>query len=214
MIKIQSFTFNPFMENTYVLYDETKEAIVIDPGCYESQEHEVLKRFITDQSLKVTLLLNTHGHVDHVLGNSFVKKEYDVPFLIHEADRETLRSVEVYAPGYGFPSYEPCTPDHFINETKEIRFGNSTLKVMFLPGHAPGHVAFYNETEKICIGGDVLFKGSIGRTDLPGGDFDTLIHSIQTKLFKLDDDMVVYPGHGPETTLGEEKRTNPFCAID
>ncbi len=201
------------MENTYVLYDETGEAIIIDPGCYESYEKEELKQFLTVNGLTATRLLNTHGHIDHVLGNHYVKKEFGLKLEISSKDAETLRSVTVYAPSYGFQGYEPAEPDAFINEGDTISFGNSELEVIFLPGHAPGHIAFYNVEENFCIGGDVLFEGSIGRTDLPGGDFNTLISSIKNKLFKFDDEMVVYPGHGGSTTLGQEKRTNPFCAI-
>ena len=210
---IKCFTFNPFMENTYVIYDDTNEAIIVDPGCYEPHEQDTLKAFISENNLKPVRLLNTHGHIDHVLGNSFVKSEFDLQLTIGIKDEETLRSVTAYAPSYGFVNYHPVEPDAFIDEGDVITFGNSNLDVIFLPGHAPGHIAFVNSDEKICIGGDVLFQDSIGRTDLPGGDHDTLISSIQNKLFKFEDDMVVYPGHGPTTTLGREKRTNPFCAI-
>jgi glyoxylase-like metal-dependent hydrolase (beta-lactamase superfamily II) len=213
MIKIKSFTFNPFQENTYVLYDDSKEAVIIDPGCYEQSEKEVLIKFISDNELKPVKLLNTHGHIDHVLGNSFVKKEFDLKLTIGNKDLETLESVAVYAANYGFQMYEPAVADVFIEEGDLINFGQSQLKVIFLPGHAPGHLAFYNTEQNICIGGDVLFEGSIGRTDLPGGDFDTLINSIKSKLFKFADEMVVYPGHGNSTTLGQEKHHNPFCAI-
>ena len=213
MIEIKSFTFNPFQENTYVLYDESKEAIIIDPGCYEQSEKEVLKKFISENGLKPVKLLNTHGHIDHVLGNSFVKKEFDLELTIGNKDLETLESVTVYASNYGFQMYEPAIADNFIEEGDLINFGQSKLEVILLPGHAPGHLAFYNMEQNICIGGDVLFEGSIGRTDLPGGDYDTLIDSIKSKLFKFADEMVVYPGHGNSTTLGQEKHHNPFCAI-
>lgn len=213
MIKIKSFTFNPFQENSYVLYDESKEAIIIDPGCYEQSEKEALKKFISENELKPVKLLNTHGHIDHVLGNSFVKKAFDLELTIGNKDLQTLESVAAYAPNYGFPMYEPAVADNFIEEGDLINFGQSQLEVIFLPGHAPGHLAFYNTKQNICIGGDVLFEGSIGRTDLPGGDFDTLIDSIKSKLFKFADEMVVYPGHGNSTTLGQEKHHNPFCAI-
>lgn len=213
MIQVKSFVFNPFMENTYVLYDETKETIIIDPGCYESHEKNELTNFIKTEGLKVVKLLNTHCHIDHVFGNQFIKDVYDVELSIHKEDEATLRSVKVYAPNYGFSNYEEAEPDHFIDEGDVISFGKSALDIVFVPGHAPGHVAFYNKAQNICIGGDVLFQGSIGRTDLPGGDFDTLIKSIHEKMFPLGDDMVVYCGHGGETTIGHEKKTNPFCAI-
>ncbi|PIQ47232.1 MAG: MBL fold hydrolase [Cytophagales bacterium CG12_big_fil_rev_8_21_14_0_65_40_12] len=213
MIQIKQFTFNPFMENTYVLFDETNEAVIIDPGCYESYEQQELVEFIASEGLKVKLLLNTHGHIDHVLGNSFVKRHFCVALTIGEHDLETLKSVEVYASNYGFQKYEPATADAFLKDGDVVKFGNSELAVWFTPGHAKGHIVFVNEDQNICIGGDVLFDGSIGRTDLPGGDFDTLIKSIHTKLFQFANEMTVYPGHGGPTTIGKEKRTNPFCAI-
>ena len=212
-VSVQKFTFNPFQENTYVLFDESNEAIIIDPGCYEQSEKEVLKAFINENGLNPVKLLNTHGHIDHVLGNSFVKKEFNLKLTIGKKDLKTLESVTAYAANYGFPMYAPAAADVFIEEGDLIDFGNSQLEVIFLPGHAPGHLAFYNTEQNICIGGDVLFEGSIGRTDLPGGDFDTLIDSIKSKLFKFADEMVVYPGHGNSTTLGQEKHSNPFCAI-
>jgi hydroxyacylglutathione hydrolase len=213
MLHVKSFVFNPFQENTYILYDETKECIIIDPGCYEADEKQELVDFIEHHRLKVVLLLNTHCHIDHVLGNSFVKDKYAVRFLIHANDEMVLKAVKAYAPNYGFQLYQEAMPDDFMKENDLISFGNQKLKVLFVPGHAPGHVAFYNEESKIVIGGDVLFLNSIGRTDLPGGNFNTLINSIHQKLFVLPDDVVVYPGHGPQTNIGFEKKTNPFCAI-
>lgn len=213
MISIRSFTFNPFMENTYVLSDSTKEAVVIDPGCYERHEDEELTDYIESQGLKVKLLLNTHGHIDHVLGNAFVKRTYGVPLWIGTHDVSTLKSVETYAANYGFQKYQTSEPDGLINEGDTISFGNSELQVVFVPGHAAGHIAFYNIDQLFCIGGDVLFQGSIGRTDLPGGDFDTLIESIHTKFFTWPDNMVIHTGHGPSTTIGHEKIHNPYCAI-
>ncbi len=213
MIQVKSFVFNPFMENTYVLYDETKEAIIIDPGCYEKHEKDELTSFIKNEGLKVVKLLNTHCHIDHVFGNQFVKTTYDVKLSIHQKDEETLRAVKVYAPNYGFSHYEEAEVDNYIDEGDVITFGNSTLDIVFVPGHAPGHVAFFNKEDKIIIGGDVLFQGSVGRTDLPGGDMNTLIKSIHEKMFPLGDDMTVYCGHGGTTTIGHEKKTNPFCAL-
>ncbi len=214
MIQVYNFVFSPFIENTYVVYDETKEALIIDPGCYEPQEKEELSDFISANELKVVGLLNTHCHIDHVFGNYFVKRKYDVPLQIHPEDEATLRSVEVYAPAYGFTQYEKSEADSFINEGDQIKFGNSTFEVLFTPGHAPGHVVFVNQEQNICIGGDVLFDGSIGRTDMPGGDYDVLIKSIHEKMFSLADEMTVYPGHGGTTTIGKEKATNPFCGLN
>lgn len=213
MIQVRLFTFNAFSENTYVLYDETGEAVIIDPGCCEKEEEEELKSFILSESLTVKLLLNTHCHIDHVLGNDFVKRQYKVPFLIHPMEVEVLRSVKAYAPNYGFQQYHEVLPDGMLQEGQHIIFGKSTLDVLFLPGHSPGHVGFYQPAQKFLISGDVLFYRSIGRTDLPGGSTNTLLASIQKKLFALPDDVIVYSGHGPKTTLGEEKIENPFCAL-
>ena len=213
MVTIKCITVNPFAENTYVLHDETGEAVVIDPGCYEPFEQELIDKYIAEHSLKVVKLLNTHCHIDHVLGNHYIKTKYQVPLVIHRLDLPVLKSVTTYAGNYGFPGYEDAEPDSFVEEGDKVEFGDSILDVVFVPGHAPGHVAFFNVGEKFCIGGDVLFDGSIGRTDLPGGHHDTLIESIKTKFFAWDDDMVVHCGHGPSTTIGKEKRTNPFCAI-
>jgi len=209
-MNITCLTFNPFQENTYLLHDDTRECVVIDPGCYEKAEHEQLKQYIAANSLKVVRLLNTHCHIDHVLGNKFVADTYSVGLEIHPQDEQTLRAVPTYAPAYGFPQYAEVLPASFLEEGDRVKFGNTELQVFFTPGHAPGHIVFYNGPEKACIGGDVLFQGSIGRTDLPGGDFDTLITSIREKMFALPDDVTVYPGHGPETTIGYEKRHNPF----
>lgn len=214
MITVKSFVFNPFSENTYVLYDETKSALIIDPGCYEASERKELDEFIKSNYLDVALLINTHCHIDHVLGNDFVKDKYNVPFLIHKNEESLLRAVKAYAPNYGFANYREVLPDKFIDENNKVTWGKSELDVLFLPGHSPGHIGLYNPDQKILIGGDVLFEGSIGRTDLPGGDMDTLIDSIQQKLFILPDEVTVYSGHGNTTTLGEEKVSNPFCALD
>ena len=214
MIKIKEFVFNPFMENTYVVYDEeTGACIIVDPGCYETEEKDSLITFIKAQELDVVKLVNTHCHIDHVLGNQFVKDAFHVPLAIHALDEPVLKAVEAYAPNYGFNRYQEAEVDEYLEAGDFLTFGQSKFEVSFVPGHAPGHIALFNREENCCLGGDVLFRGSIGRTDLPGGDFDTLISSIHEKIFSLGDKMVVYPGHGPATTVGEEKRTNPFCAI-
>lgn len=214
MLQVQSFVFNPFQENTYVLFDETKECIVIDPGCSDESENVQLKSFIDKHKLKVELLLNTHCHVDHILGNRFMKQTFNVNLLIHRAEEPTLKAAEVYAPSYGFHEYQHQPADAFLEEGDIITMGNQSLAVLFVPGHSPGHVAFYSEENRVLVGGDVLFYNSIGRTDLPGGNHDQLIKSIHTKLFTLPDSVKVYPGHGPETTIGFEKKTNPFCALN
>jgi len=213
MLSVQSFTFNPFQENTYVLFDETKEAVIIDPGCSDRAEEKELSQWIDDAGLKVRFILLTHSHIDHILGAWFVKDKYKAPLCIHPKDEATLRSGKVVSAMYGLDKFTPVEHDQYLSEEQLVKFGNTKLSVLFLPGHAPGHVGFYHADEKVLIGGDVLFRSSIGRTDLPGGDFDTLISSIHQKLFTLPDDVVVYPGHGPETTIGEEKVSNPFCAL-
>ena len=202
------------MENTLLVYDDTKECVIIDPGCYEKDEQQELASFIENKNLKVKYLLNTHCHIDHVLGNQFVKDRFNVALLLHKDELVILNSNKALAPNYGIPNYQEAYPDEYIDELDKIKFGDTELQVLFVPGHSPGHIAFYNKDRKICISGDVLFQRSIGRTDLPGGDYDTLINSIHKKIFPLGDDMVVYCGHGPSTTVGEEKKYNPFCGIE
>lgn len=213
LINIQSFVFNPFQENTYVIYDDSKEAVVVDPGCYDEDEKTELADFITDNNLVVTMLLNTHCHIDHVLGNRFIKEKFKTKLYIHQTEVFVLNAQKVLAPHYGMHRYEEADPDFFLKEGDTVKFGTQEFLVLFVPGHSPGHIAFYNQNEKVVIAGDVLFQSSIGRTDLPGGNFDTLIDSIHQKLFTLPDDVSVYPGHGEMTNIGVEKRTNPFCAV-
>jgi hydroxyacylglutathione hydrolase len=213
MLQIKSFEFNPFQENTYVVFDETKDCAIIDPGCYDKSEKDAVISFIESAQLNVKYLINTHCHIDHVLGNAFVKNHFKVNLLLHKLDEPVLNAVKVYAPNYGFPGYEDSSADQFIEEGDVIKVGNQSFEILFVPGHSPGHIALYHQNSKSLLGGDVLFYNSIGRTDLPGGDFDTLIKSIHYKLFTLPDDVTVYCGHGPTTTIGFEKRTNPFCSV-
>lgn len=210
MLQIKTFTFNPFMENTYLLYDESKEAVIFDPGCYEKYEQVELDKFIEQEALKVSHLVNTHCHIDHVLGNAYVKRKYGVPLYIHQNDHPVLKSVAAYAPNYGFAGYEEVQPDFYLSEKDKLKFGNTTMDILFVPGHAPGHLVFYHAPTGICIAGDTLFQGSIGRTDLPGGDHQTLIDAIKEQMFTLPDNTKVYPGHGAMTTIGFEKAHNPF----
>lgn len=211
MITVSAFTFNAIQENTYVLYDETKECVIIDAGCYSKQEQQALAKFIASQDLKVTKLVNTHCHVDHVLGNSFVKETYKVKSYMHKTEEAVLRAVPLYAPMYGFNAYHPAEADVFIDKNDKLEFGNSSLDILFVPGHSVGHLAFYSAKDKFCISGDVLFYGSIGRTDLPGGNHQQLLSSIQNVMYKLPDDTTIYSGHGQPTSIGREKKHNPFC---
>src|SRR5687768_12559330 len=213
MLHVQSFTFNPFQENTLVLSDDSHNCFIVDPGCADEAEQTELANFIEKNHLKVQLLLNTHCHIDHVLGNYFVKEKFRTRLLIHAKDEPVLKAQKVYASNYGFFKYHEALPDGYLEEGDTLKLGDEVLSVLFVPGHAPGHVAFYNKKNKIIISGDVLFYNSIGRTDLPGGNYDQLISSIHEKLFTLPDDVKVYPGHGPSTTIGFEKKTNPFCAV-
>jgi len=212
MLTIRTFTFNGFEENTYVAYDETRQAVIIDPGCYAKEEQDELSSFIETEQLDVKFVLNTHGHIDHVLGNYFVKRKFNVPLYIHAGDLAVLKSVKSYASNYGLAGYQEVLPDDFLEEGVPVKFGTSTLEVLFLPGHSPGHVGFYVPDQQVLVAGDVLFYRSIGRTDLPGGNTETLLNSIHQKLFQLPDEVVVYPGHGPTTKIGEERVHNPFCA--
>jgi len=210
MATVQSFVNNPYQENTYLLFDETGECAIIDPGMYTAAEQNAVVAFIRANNLKPVLLLNTHCHIDHVLGNKFVFDQYGLKPQFHEGESEVLGAVVAYAPSMGF-RYDPSPlPDTYLPETGIVKFGNSELQLIFAPGHSPAHLCFYDKAANILIGGDVLFRNSIGRTDLPGGNYSTLIKNIEEKLFLLPDDCTVYPGHGPETTIGYEKQTNPY----
>ena len=210
MLKQKSFVFNLFSENTYIIYLETGEAAIIDPGCSDAAENRKLADFIKSNALKPILLLNTHAHIDHVLGNDFVHREYGLLPQLHHDDLQLLEALVYSATFYGVNATASPKPEVFLKDGDIVKLGNAELKVLFAPGHSPGSVCFYSAEDKIVWGGDVLFRGSIGRTDLPGGDFDTLANSIHTKLFTLPDDVTVYSGHGEATTIGYEKKHNPF----
>jgi len=210
MITIRTLVFNPFSENTYILYDETKECVIIDPGCCDNKEQAEIISFIEEKELTVKYILITHGHIDHVLGVNFLKNKLSVPVWVPKEEESTYNAVSSYAVSYGFKDYTHTPADYLIEKGEVINFGSSSLTTIFAPGHSAGHVAFINVDENICIGGDILFSGSIGRVDLPGGDYDTLIKSIKEKIFVLNESMVIYPGHGPTTTVKQEKETNPF----
>lgn len=210
MISVKSFTFNDFEENTYVLYDASKKCVIIDPGCNDLDEQNKLSKFIEEQQLIPVYLINTHCHIDHILGNSFVSKKYNLPLTAHKNEQVVLHFGVQTASMYNI-NYE-VSPEitEFIDEGDKIVFGQSELQILFTPGHSPASISLYNAESKLLIAGDVLFQGSIGRTDLPGGNFETLIRAIKNKFFTLPDETVVYAGHGESTYIGIEKRTNPF----
>ena len=210
-MKIKKFTFNPFQENTYVIYDESKQCVIIDPGCYEKTEEEELANFIAENDLNPVSLLNTHCHIDHILGNRFVTEKWDVELYMHKADLPLLENSGEVSKMYGLEKYSGSPyPKNFLEDGNSVSFGKSELSVLFTPGHAPGHICFYSNKYNFIISGDVIFQMSIGRTDLPLGDYDTLITSITQKLFPLPDSTQIYCGHGPNTVLSFEKEHNPF----
>ena len=211
MITVKTFTFNAYSENTYLLFDETRECVIIDPGMYDASEQNELASFIKSNGLKPVLLLNTHCHVDHVFGNKFIFDTYGLKPQFNEGELPIISAIPGYAPSMGFTHYELSPlPDVFLPQTGTVSFGSSSLDLIFAPGHSPAHLCFYSMEDHILMGGDVLFYGSIGRTDLPGGNHQQLIENISTKLFVLPDETIVYPGHGPATSIGFEKQHNPF----
>ncbi len=211
MTQVKIFEFNPFAENTYVVYDETGDCAIFDPGCYMPQEKTALRDFIRNEGLRPVRLINTHCHLDHVLGNQFVHREWQLGLEIHRGELPVLERYPAACLMYGIPNAEPSpAPDRFLEAGDVVAFGNTRLEVLYTPGHSPASISFYCREDGFVLAGDVLFMESIGRTDLPGGDFDTLIERIRTQLFTLPDPTVVYPGHGPATTIRHEKEYNPF----
>lgn len=210
-MKVKVFEFNYFPVNTYLLYDETGEAVLIDSGCINKEEEQQLSTFISENNLKLTHLLCTHLHLDHVFGNAFIKKKYGLDPEAHLDDVNGLPSLEKQAQPFGIRLSSPEVPvKKHLKEGEVIRFGDSTLSIIHIPGHSPGSIVFYNAKNKIAISGDVLFYGSIGRTDLWGGNQEELIEGIKNKLLTLPDETIIYAGHGPETTIEFEKKNNPY----
>jgi hydroxyacylglutathione hydrolase len=210
-MEIHQITFNTFQENTFILWDNTTDCIIIDPGCYERNEELELVDFINKNNLNPVKLINTHCHIDHILGNKFVSEKWDLELYMNKIDLPLLEGSGDIARMYGFENYKGSPyPKHYLEEGDILEFGESKLGILFTPGHAPGHICLFNKEEGFIVSGDVLFNGSIGRTDLPGGDFDTLIESIKTKLMTLQDETIVYCGHGPSTSIGRERLSNPF----
>jgi hydroxyacylglutathione hydrolase len=210
MISIEIFTFNEFQENTYLLQDETGDAVLIDPGMNSAKEESEFVRFVTDKNIRIVKIVNTHCHIDHVMGNAFSVSKFKCPLLYPKGEQRTLESGVQVAKMYQL-SYDPSpNADEHIAEGDTIEFGNSILRVVSAPGHSPDHIVLVHDIERFVIGGDVLFRGSVGRTDLPGGNEAQLCESIEKKIYTLPEDFMVYPGHGPATKIGLEKSSNPL----
>jgi glyoxylase-like metal-dependent hydrolase (beta-lactamase superfamily II) len=210
MIKIKKFVFNTFMVNSYLLYDESGESILVDAACYEPEEEEELSNFIAVNSLKLTRNLNTHCHIDHVLGNHYIEETYGIRPEYHKNSLPFFHTLKEIGSSFGFTIDQIPDPERFLEDGETIQLGASPMKVLYTPGHAEGSVCFYCEEQQFVITGDVLFRDTIGRTDLPSGNFNELMNSIRNKLFTLPDETLVYPGHGPDTSIGYERENNPF----
>ena len=209
MIEIKTFVFNPFQENTYLVSDSSGKCILIDPGCHFEEEQQQLVSYIKNQQLTPELIVQTHGHIDHVLGINFLKDYYQIPALMHPDDLTVLRSSKDFGKMVGLDIEQPSDPEKHTDDNETLEFGESRFQILHVPGHSPGSTALYHQQEGIVFSGDVLFRRGIGRTDLLGGDYTTLVESIQNKLFTLPDETIVYPGHGESTTIGDEKKHNP-----
>ncbi len=210
MFTVKAFTFSPIQENTYLLYNAKGNALIIDPGCYFDEERETLSSFLQQNKLKLQLLLNTHCHLDHVFGNKWIHETFGLLLHIHQKEKQVLDFAPASGLMWNMPFDNYNAELKYIKEGEEVLLDDDRLKILFVPGHSPGHVCFYCKEQGFVIGGDVLFRQSIGRTDLPGGSHETLIQSIKTQLFTLPDETIVYSGHGPATTIGYEKKHNPF----
>ncbi len=210
MIQLRVFTFNSFQVNTYLLFDETKEAVIIDPAFNSENEKDTLFSVILENNLKPVAIANTHGHIDHILGVEATKKEYNIPFYLNDNDAFLVSTASQSAQLFGFDFENPPVIEKTIDESDPLTFGNSQLQLFHVPGHSPGSIVYYAKEEQFIIAGDVLFKNSVGRSDLPGGNHEELITGIKTKLLTLPRGTKVFCGHGPSTTIGFEYDTNPF----
>lgn len=210
MLTVSTFTFNPFQENTYILSNEHNQCWIIDPGMYGADEEKIIFNFIADKKLIPQQIINTHAHIDHILGIEAIQQKYKIPFGMHQLEEPVLANARGSAMLFGLKLGAAPIPDFFIKENEIIMLGADEIEVRLAPGHSPGSIAFYNAKGKYVIAGDVLFQGSVGRTDLPGGSHPVLMSSIKEQMYTLPDDTIVYSGHGPVTQIGVEKRTNPF----
>lgn len=210
MISIKSFVFNPFQVNAFLLYSKEGECIIVDAACQSDEEIRKVELFIEDNNLRPKALVNTHGHVDHLPGVKYFREKYNIPFYMHERDEFLIDNALVHGKVFGFDIEQPPKPDRYLQESEELHLGENEIRILHVPGHSPGSVVLHLVNEKVILSGDVLFNRSIGRTDLPGGDYNQLISGIQNKLLILDEDITVFPGHGPSTTIKEEKNLNPF----
>jgi len=214
MLTVQPFTFNPVQENTYVVYNEKGQCCIIDPGCYFASEEQELKNFIEGNDLQPIYLLNTHCHLDHIFGNKFIYKTYNLTLWLNKLEKPVLEYGPISGQQWQMPFDNYDAELNFIDEGDAIRIGDDQLQVLFTPGHSPGHLSFYSKQNKFVISGDVLFRGSVGRTDLPGANFSILQESIKIKLYTLPADTIVFAGHGETTTVGDEMKTNPFVKME
>lgn len=210
MLTVKVFTFNPVQENTYLLYNDAGDCCIVDPGCYFPEEEEVLADFVQKQGLRPSLLLNTHCHFDHVFGNRFVHKKWGVEPHIHPAEQPVLDRAAEAALRWQLPFENYQGPVHYLKEGEKLGWAGEEFEVLFTPGHSPGSISFYHAKQEFVLSGDVLFRGSIGRTDLPGGDYALLEQSIRQKMYVLPDACKVYPGHGLPTSIEVERKSNPF----
>lgn len=209
-MKIQSITFNPFQVNGYIVYDDSNEAILVDIACYDNSEEQFVIKFISENNLKPVAIINTHGHLDHICGNVFLKEYYKIPVYLHSDDNFLVKTALDHARMFGFEMKEPPMPDYDLKDLDVFCFGLSELKLLHVPGHSPGSVALYSEAGAFVITGDALFAGSIGRTDLPKGNHHVLIESIREQLLVLPDATKVLPGHMEDSSIGYEKTNNPY----
>ena len=211
MLNVKKFTFNPFLENTYVVTDEFKNAVIIDPGCYYKAEQNELDSYVLKNNLKLKSILHTHSHLDHMFGTAYLADKYNLDLWICKEDLVTYQSYEKVCEVYGVPiTFSPNPTPKFFDLKQLIQIDGIKFEILYVPGHSPGHVAFYNKENNFLINGDCLFENSIGRTDLPGGNHQQLIDSIKNEIFMLPDETLVYCGHGNETTIKAEKSSNPF----